>query len=130
MAIEFTVSTLIKARPHPIYAAWMSSSGHTRMTGSPATIKDEVEAEFTAWDGYIQGRNLELIPDRKIVQTWRTVEFAPGEPDSILEVIFEAEGENTRLTLHHSNLPQHGTQYEPGWEESYFQPMKEYFETI
>lgn len=130
MTIEFTVSTMIKAKPDHIYAAWMSSAGHTHMTGSAASINDEVGAEFTAWDGYIQGKNLELIKNKKIVQSWRTVEFAPDEEDSILEIILEPVGEQTRLTLHHSNLPPHGSQYEQGWEESYFQPMREYFESL
>jgi len=128
MTIEFTVSTIIKVNPHHVYSAWMSSTGHTRMTGSPAVITDAIGTEFTAWDGYIRGRNLELVEDRKIVQSWRSMEFSPDEEDSILEVTLEPVGENTRLTLHHYNLPPHGAQYEKGWEESYFQPMKEYFE--
>lgn len=128
--IEFTISTTIKTTPHNIYTAWVSSTGHTRMTGSPAIIQDKVGTRFTAWDGYIEGQNLELIPDRKIRQSWRTVEFAAEEEDSILEITLEAVEGGTRLTLHHSNLPPHGGQYEQGWEESYFQPMRDYFETI
>lgn len=130
MTIEFTISTTIKASPHTLYAAWMSSTGHTRMTGSPAVIQDKVDTPFSAWDGYIEGRNLELVRDKMIRQSWRTVEFSPDEEDSILEITLEAVDGGTRLTLHHSNLPPHGSQYEKGWEESYFQPMKEYFETI
>lgn len=130
MTIEFTVSTIIKAKPEHIYSAWMSSSGHTKMTGSPATISDKVGTDFTAWDGYIEGRNLELVKDKKIVQAWRTAEFNPDEEDSILEVTLEPVDGVTRLTLHHTNLPPHGAQYEQGWEESYFQPMREYFEAI
>jgi uncharacterized protein YndB with AHSA1/START domain len=130
MTIEFTISTTIKTSPHTLYAAWMSSKGHTRMTGSPAVIQDKVGTSFTAWDGYIEGKNLELVRDQRIVQSWRTVEFLPEEADSILEITLAATQEGTRLKLHHSNLPPHGAQYEQGWEESYFQPMREYFETI
>ena len=128
MTIEFTVSTIIKAKPHQIYSAWMNSGGHTKMTGSPAVVSDQVGGAFTAWDGYIEGRNIELIPDKKIVQAWRSLEFSPEEGDSVLEVTLEPVGDTTRLTLHHYNLPPHGAQYEKGWEESYFQPMREYFE--
>ena len=46
----------------------------------------------------------------------------------MLEVLFEAEGAGTRVTLRHSNLPEHGMQYHQGWIDAYFTPMKAYFE--
>ncbi len=129
MSIDFVVSTLIPASPEEIYHAWLSSDGHSGMTGSPAQVSDQVGEEFTAWDGYIQGKNLELEPHTRIVQSWRTTEFSNSEADSRIEVTLVPVGEKTRLTLHHSGLPPHGGQYEEGWVESYFEPMKEYFES-
>jgi uncharacterized protein YndB with AHSA1/START domain len=127
VTIEFTVSTTINAPPQEVYAVWMSSEGHTRMTGGQATITPQAGAAFDAWDGYIQGKNLELDPGRRIVQSWRTVEFAENEPDSQIEITLEPVDGGTKLTLHHTGLPPHGGQYEQGWVESYFDPMKEYF---
>jgi uncharacterized protein YndB with AHSA1/START domain len=129
MSLEFTISSLIPATPQEIYHAWMSSDGHSAMTGSPAKISPELGGKFEAWDGYIHGTNLELVPGKRIVQSWRTVEFSADEPDSRIEISLDAEGEQTRLTLHHTGLPPHGKQYEQGWVESYFEPMKEYFKT-
>jgi activator of HSP90 ATPase len=127
MAIEFVVSTLIPATPEEVYNAWLSSKGHAAMTGSPASVSSVVGGEFEAWDGYIQGKNLELVPNKRIVQTWRTSEFSADEPDSHIEITLEPAGKQTKLTLHHTDLPPHGGQYESGWVESYFEPMKEYF---
>jgi uncharacterized protein YndB with AHSA1/START domain len=42
------------------------------MTAGEANISDAVGAEFSAWDEYITGRNLELVPGERIVQAWRT----------------------------------------------------------
>jgi len=128
MAVEFTVSMLLPATPEEIYTAWLSSEGHSDMTGSSASVSALVGGEFDAWDGYIHGKNLELIPGRRIVQSWRTSEFSTDEPDSLIEITLEPIGNQTRLTLRHTNLPPHGTQYEQGWVESYFDPMQEYFE--
>ena len=128
MTIEFTVSTVIAAIPLEVYDAWMSSEGHSAMTGSPARVSASVGGEFEAWDGYIHGRNLELIPGKRIVQAWRTTEFSADEPDSRIDIVLEAQGEQTRLTLHHTGLPPHGGQYEQGWVEAYFEPMQAYFE--
>ena len=35
---------------------------------------------------YIEGKNLELEKDKKIVQKWRTTEFPDDAPDSDLEI--------------------------------------------
>ncbi len=127
MAIEFVVSALFPVTSQELYDAWMSSKGHSGMTGSPAKITAQVGAEFDAWDGYIHGKNLELIPGKRIVQSWRTSEFSDDEPDSRIEITLQPVGDQTKLTLKHSGLPPHGCQYEQGWVESYFDPMQEYF---
>jgi uncharacterized protein YndB with AHSA1/START domain len=129
MAIEFSVSTVISASPHDVYNAWLSSEGHGAMTGSPARISDKVGDDFDAWDRYIHGVNLELVPYERIVQSWRTVEFRDEEPDSRLEITLEPYNGQTRLTLKHTGLPPHGWQYKQGWVESYFEPMQDYFES-
>ena len=51
------------------------------MTGGDAEVSERVGAAYSAWDGYITGRNVELVPGRSIVQTWRTSEFADDDPD-------------------------------------------------
>jgi activator of HSP90 ATPase len=127
MALEFVVSTLIPAKADEVYDAWLSSEGHAAMTGSPASVSAVVGGEFDAWDGYIHGKNLELVPKKRIVQSWRTTEFNADAPDSRIEVTLEPTGVQTKLTLRHTGLPPDGGQYEQGWVDSYFTPMKEYF---
>ena len=127
MSIEFEVSDVISASPDAIYAAWLSSDEHSKMTGSPARVSADVGHDFEAWDGYIQGKNLELQSPRRIYQSWRTSEFDNDEEDSLLEILLEMEGNGTRVTIRHSNLPDHGMQYREGWKDYYFTPMKEHF---
>ena len=127
MPIEFEISQVFPASPEAIYQAWLSSDGHTAMTGSPATASDVVGEAFEAWEGYIKGRNLELAPNKRIVQSWRTMEFDESEEDSRLEIVFSAEGDVTLVTLRHSGLPEHGMQYKQGWVDSYFLPMLAHF---
>jgi hypothetical protein len=98
------------------------------MTGGKAQVSDQVGGEFTAWDGYIKGKNLELQSPLRILQSWRTSDFQEEEPDSLLEIAFIPEGKITRVTIRHSDLPEHGLQYQSGWVEAYFNPMKEYFQ--
>jgi len=127
MAKDFEVSAVIPASPQDVYDAWLTSDAHTRMTGGAARVSSEVGGTFEAWDGYIEGKNLELGPGLRIVQAWRTTQFESKEPDSQIEVLFEPEGEGTLVKLRHTKLPAHGATYEQGWIDHYFEPMKRYF---
>jgi uncharacterized protein YndB with AHSA1/START domain len=127
MGIEFEVSDVIPAPQAVVYRAWLSSEEHSNMTGSPAHVSSELGGEFDAWGGYIQGKNIELDPPRRIVQQWRTAEFAETEEDSLLEISIEGQGADSLVTIRHRQLPDHGMQYQQGWRDSYFTPMKQYF---
>ena len=128
MPYTYTLTTVIPATPEAIYEAWLDSVGHSEMTGGDAAISDEVGAEFSAWDEYITGRNLELVPGQRIVQSWRTSEFADEHADSVVTMMLEPVEEGTLLTLVHSNVPdEHRSYEEGGWESNYFEPMKVYF---
>ena len=128
--MEFKLKTTIQATTTEIYNAWLSSEGHSKMTGGAAIVSDVVDGVFTAWDGYIEGKNLVLEPNRRIIQSWRTSEFEADEPDSELEILLAEHDNGTEITLLHRNLPAHGEQYNQGWVNHYFNPMKEYFEGI
>lgn len=128
MPYTFTLTSTIPATPQEIYEAWLDSIGHSEMTGAEAVMSDEVGAEVSAWDGYISGRNLELVPGERIVQSWRTTRFSDDHEDSIISVTLEPTEEGTLLTLVHSNVPDDQTSYEEeGWQSQYFEPMQAYF---
>jgi activator of HSP90 ATPase len=127
MRVSFELSELIPATPDEIYDAWLSSEGHSKMTGGAAEVSNSVGGGFEVWDGYIQGKNVELIPTSRIVQEWRTTEFEDSDEDSLLEIVLASSGEGTLITIRHSNLPDHGMQYKQGWIDAYFVPMKAYF---
>ncbi len=128
MAETIKVSAVLQTSAKRIYRAWLDASEHGAFTGGDAEIDATVGGAFTVGDGYIQGKNVELTPYQKIVQTWRTTDFAPSDEDSKLEVLLEEVEGGTRITLSHSNLPDgQGDGYKEGWKEYYFGPMSEYF---
>ena len=128
MPYAFTLTTTVPASAQEIYEAWLDSLAHTEMTGSEAVMSDEVGAEVAAWDGYISGRNLELVPGERIVQSWRTTAFDEEHEDSIITLTLEEVEDGTLLTLVHSRVPDGQTSYqEGGWEKHYFEPMIAYF---
>ncbi len=131
MAYDFEVSDVIPARVDMIYDTWLSSDGHSAMTGATAKVNPGVGGTYQAWDGYISGTNLELEPGRRILQSWRTTEFAEDDGDSQIEVLLEPAEGSTKLTIRHRNVPDGQLGYENGgWQSRYFDPMKDYFETF
>ena len=112
MPFEFSVSDLIPASPQDIYDAWLSSSGHEKITGGQkAQISAQEGGAFTVWNGYITGRNLKLEPGRRIVQSWRTTKFAATDADSQIEVLLQPAAGGTTVTVRHSNVPDGHTSY-------------------
>ncbi len=98
------------------------------MTGSPAHATAIVGDSFDAWDGYISGKNLELQPGKRILQSWRGSSYKDSDGDSQIEVNFEPVDGGTRITLNHTNVPDDQASHEPGWTTHYFEPMKKHFE--
>ena len=128
MPYEFTLTSVMPASAQEIYEAWLDSLAHSQMTGGKALMSDEIDAEVSAWDGYITGRNLHLVPHERIVQSWRTSRFTEDHEDSVITLSLEETDEGTLLILVHSNVPDDQTSYERGgWEANYFKPMKDYF---
>lgn len=126
--MEFTIETTLPASPQEIYEAWLDSAQHSKMTGGEALITKIEGEEFSAWDGYISGKNLELTQDEYIKQSWWTTEFSEGQGHSIVEIhLQEDHNGHTLLKLHHSQLSDNDLKYKKGWEEHYFEPMLTYF---
>jgi uncharacterized protein YndB with AHSA1/START domain len=127
MSQNISMSDIIPASPERVYTAWLDAEQHALMTGAAAS--DEGGGRFTAWDGYITGRTVSAVPHEKIVQAWRTTEFPPDAPDSMLTITFTAaEGGATQVSLLQENIPEgQAESYKKGWDEFYFGPMKTWF---
>jgi len=122
------VSDNIPIESKKLYSAWLSSKEHSLFTGSKAVVSNGLNRTFTAWDGYISGKNLILEANKRIVQSWRATDFPKEQDDSTLEILFEPDKSGTKLTLIHSDIPEgQGKEFADGWKKFYFEPMKKYF---
>lgn len=128
MSNSITVKFMLPVPAERIYTAWLDSAEHSAMTGAKATCSREVGGEFTAWDGYIHGKNLLLIENKKIVQSWRSSDFPEDASDSVLSIqLLEREG-ITEVVLEHSDIPpERAVDFQSGWIEYYANPMQKYF---
>jgi activator of HSP90 ATPase len=122
------ISVTLPVKAEVLYKAWLDSKKHTAFTGGKAAQSSKVNGKHSAWDGYISGKNLELKSGKKIVQSWRTSEFAADAPDSVLELTFEEKAGKTKMSIYHHGLQKgDAKKYKDGWKKHYFEPMKNYF---
>ena len=132
VALKFstiTQSATIGSTPDKVYDALMDSKSHAAFTGSPAKMSSAVGGKFTAWEGYIFGKNLELVKGKKIVQEWSTTEWPEGYPPSHLEISLTKSKGETVLKMVHSRVPAaQRADYAEGWKSYYWKPLKAYFE--
>jgi activator of HSP90 ATPase len=119
---------MIPATPEEVYEAYMDAGKHSAFTGSKATSDPKVGGKFTAWDGYISGKNLELEKGKRIVQEWKTTEWPEEYSPSRLELSLKKAKDGTEVSMVHSNVPaEQADDIKQGWIDFYWNPLKKYF---
>ena len=97
--------TMVPAEPAKVYEAFINMKEHSAFTGSKTTGDGRVGSKFTAWDGYISGKNIELKPGKRIVQEWATSEWPEDFPPSRLELTFKKVKGGTEISMVQSDVP-------------------------
>ena len=90
----------------------------------PAELSSEAGAAFSLFGGYVTGRNVELIPNQRIVQAWHAGSWKDGIY-SIAKFELVAEGSGTRIIFDHTGFPESEAQHlAEGWKANYWEPME------
>ena len=100
-------------------------SGMVQLT-TPAVISREAGATFTLFGGHISGRNIELIPNERIVQAWRAGDWGIGIY-SIARFELVEDGAGTRLVFDHTGFPVGKAEHlAAGWRGNYWEPLAKF----
>jgi activator of HSP90 ATPase len=92
----------------------------------PTRISSEVGGEFELFGGHIIGRHLELVPNERIVQAWRVVDWDPGHY-SIAKFQLLEEGAGTKIVFDHTGFPKGLAEHlASGWKAHYWQGLEKY----
>ena len=130
MAKTIRQTAYFDAPPHDVFEAVMDSKKHAAFTGDAAKIVRRVGGVFSVWGGYATGKTLRLEKDKVIVLSWRTADFANGDPDSKVMFHLSKKGTGTRLVFVQSNVPDdQAADLRQGWIDFYWKPLKEYLKS-
>ncbi len=122
---DFKKYYLLSAPPDEVYKALTLPTTIELWTGEAAEMSTQSGDEFSLWDGSIVGKNLEFVPDKKIVQQWY---FGEQLQASIVTLSLHPHKQGTSVELTHTNIPDED--YEDilqGWNESYFGSLQEFY---
>jgi activator of HSP90 ATPase len=116
----------LKASPERIYKTLLDSAQFAAFSGMPATIDPVKGGAFTMFGGMIIGLNVELLPNRRIVQAWRPTHWDEGIY-SIVKFELKAHDSDALVVLDHTGFPEGEFDHlDSGWPIRYWNPLKKY----
>ncbi|MFW6095232.1 MAG: SRPBCC domain-containing protein [Bacteroidota bacterium] len=122
---DFSNTYKIKGTPEEVFTALTNPFTIELWTGYPAQMDENEGTEFSLWDGDIEGKNLEIKKNKKIVQEWY---FGDQEEKSIVTMELYKSGSGTRVKLIHTNIPDIAYEnMKTGWNEYYFGNLQRFF---
>ncbi len=131
--------TIIKASRKRVYEALMDAKQFDKVTqlsadmragksygSKPTEISREAGGTFTLFGGHIVGRNVELVPNERIVQAWRVVDWDPGKYSMVKFELVE-EGSGTKIVFDHTGFPKGDAEHlATGWKMHYWETLGQF----
>jgi activator of HSP90 ATPase len=118
---------VVKTSPQRIYELLLDAKQFAALTGAPAEIDPKAGGAFSIFGKLIEGRNVELVANQRVVQAWRPASWEPGVY-SIVRFEFKPHSSGTMIVLDHTGFPEGDFKHlEWGWSAHYWQPMKKTF---
>ena len=123
---------LIAASPPRVFELLTNGTLFSAATGMPAEITDREGEAFWLFGGRVEGRQVELVPGRRVVQAWRfgPEHESPWEPGvySIVRFALEPTGDATRLVIDHTGIPTEWIEHiSSGYPSFYEDPIAKFF---
>jgi uncharacterized protein YndB with AHSA1/START domain len=93
---------------------------------APAEISREAGGAFKLFGSIIFGRQLELVPNERIVQAWRAAYWEAGAY-SIAKFTLAEEGTGTKIIFDHTGFPKgDADNLVAGWKGNYWEPLAKF----
>jgi activator of HSP90 ATPase len=114
-----------KATPQRIYQALLSSKDFAAFTGAPAEIDPKAGGAFSLFGGMVVGRNVELVPNQRIVQAWRVVADFPDGVYTMVKFELKPRDSQTSVVLDQTGFAEGDFDHlSAGWHSHYWEPLK------
>jgi uncharacterized protein YndB with AHSA1/START domain len=117
------------AKPKRVFKALLNSAKHTAFTGEPARIDRKPGGAFACYGKYIQGITLELEPNKRIVQAWRSRNWPKGTYSIVTFTFSRRAGGKTELRFLQIGVPADDYAEKcKGWRTHYWEPLRRFLQ--
>lgn len=124
--MDFQYKIEILADPEEVFTALTNPFQIELWSGYPAEMQPEAGYIFSLWEGDISGVNLEVVPNRLLVQEWF---FGEQKEQSIVRMTLKKQKNGTLLELEHTHIPEDVyDEITEGWRDYYLGSMKSMLE--
>ena len=96
------------------------------LASKPTEISRQPGGAFSLFAGHIVGLQIELVPNQRIVQAWRVVDWNPGIY-SIAKFELTDQGSGTKIIFDHTGFPDGKAEHlAAGWKTNYWESLRKY----
>lgn len=97
-------TTEFQTSAHELYETLTDVQRVQVWTRGPVKLSKEVGSKFELFGGNVSGEILELVPDKKIVQTWRLRSWPAGHFSKVT-FEFDQGSDSVTLKMHQTGIP-------------------------
>ncbi len=115
------------ANPHDVFETLMDAKRHGALEGGqPVKMSRRVGGAWSVGHD-LEGKNLAIAKDRKIVQSWRANNWPAGVYSKATFALAKARG-GTRITFTQTGVPsEFFGETNAGWRDYYWTPLRKLF---
>jgi activator of HSP90 ATPase len=118
----------LPAAPARIYEILLDAKQFAAFSKDTAEIQPQVGGSFKLFGGRIEGRNVELVPNQRVVQAWRSAAWPAGDY-TIVRFVLVARGSGTHIIFDQAGILKDSgewKQLDMGWPSNYWEPLRKH----
>lgn len=122
---------LFNASADDLYEYLTNARKLQKIIGGKVSSDAKPSGNFSAYDGYLFGTFVEVVPGKKIVQKWACEDFPKNQFSDVKIELKKKTDKQTELIFTQENVPEELFEdLSAGWNEFYWDPIKDYLEDL
>jgi hypothetical protein len=127
MTKEFKQRVTLPCNAKLVFEQLLDSRKHTKITKSPAFVNKREGGTFTAFNGQLTGRNIEIKPNKKIVQAIRFKNWDKDCYSIVTLKTIQTSNNKCTLELLQVGIPSNNIgKVKKHWNNNYWQMFKDF----
>lgn len=127
MTYDLHLEFILSAKPEYVMELLTDSGLIRKWCGSDGIVEKKAGGKFEMFDGWVSGKVLKFGAN-ELAYTWKTTDWPETTTPSEVHYLLEPVEAGTKVTLHHTGLPDEKEmeEHKSGWSDYFFVPMEDF----